>query len=387
MLDCGTFKDRALATSVEEPVVIVGGGIAGLALARVLRGGSVPHLLLERRREAIDGGLAINLPGNAIGALAKLGLRDQIEQIGYPLRRREYRTASDKLLFAIDETGFWGKELQPRSVLRSTLLSLLAQGMPDGAARYDAEVDTLDLQHGRPTVRLKDGTAITGSLVVGADGVNSAVRRAAFRSGGGPGHALLADMSWRFMAPNPGLDCWTVWASAGGMVLLMPVSETEVYGWAAITAPKMARGSGQALVEMAAEFPPVVQDAVRYAASRPAGLYHSPLEEVRLEHWHADHVGLIGDAAHATAPVWAQGAALGLEDALCLGGLITTRGAVPAALAEFEAVRRPRVAHVQRMTDAMSKAAKLPPLVRRLLLPFVGPKKYQQTYGPLKDGF
>jgi 2-polyprenyl-6-methoxyphenol hydroxylase-like FAD-dependent oxidoreductase len=267
---------------------------------------------------------------------------------------------------------------------RSALLSMLAEGMPEELAQYGANVQSLNLRQGRPTVLLTDGTTLAGSLIVGADGVHSIVRREAFGPDAGAGHALLAKRSWRFMAPNPGIRCWTVWASAEGMIHLMPVSETEVYGWAAITSPKLIGDSVKALVEMSAEFPRYVQDAVIHAAAKPEGPYHSPLEEVRLEQWHLNGVVLIGDAAHATAPVWAQGAALGMEDAISLGGLLASGKNIPDALAEFEALRRPRVTHVQRMTDAMSKAAKLPPLLRKLLLPFVGPRKYQQTYGPLR---
>jgi 2-polyprenyl-6-methoxyphenol hydroxylase-like FAD-dependent oxidoreductase len=103
-----------VSLSSQDPVVIAYGGIAGLALARMLEEGGVPYVLVERRLTAQDGGLAINLPGNAIQALADLGLRDRIEAEGHPIGRREYRTAGDKLLFEMDEDAFWGRDAPPK---------------------------------------------------------------------------------------------------------------------------------------------------------------------------------------------------------------------------------------------------------------------------------
>lgn len=350
----------------------------------MLRLRGLPHLVLERRRRPADGGLAINLPGNAIRALATLGLREQIEQAGHPIGRREYRTSADRLIFAVDEDRFWGEALRPRSVRRSTLLNMLGDGMTEATVRRGAIVRSFTPDSQRPRIAVKDGTTIEGSLVVGADGVHSLVRRDMFGAAGDAGTALLGPASWRFMAPNPGVRCWTVWADPAGMVLLMPVSDTEVYGWAAVTAPALPGNPVGTLLDLAAHLPCRVRDTVLDVASSPDTLYHSPLEEVRLPRWHGGGAVLIGDAAHATAPVWAQGAALGMEGAISLGRLLSSSRDIPAVLAGFEDRHRPRVAHVQRMTDRMSRAARLPPWLRNMLLPFVGPRSYGRTYGPLR---
>ncbi|HET9302649.1 MAG TPA: FAD-dependent monooxygenase, partial [Propionibacteriaceae bacterium] len=66
------------------------------------------------------------------------------------------------------------------------------------------------------------------------------------------------------------------------------------------------------------DYPEPVVSAVSSVLAEPSSLYHSPVEEIRLESWHSGRIVLIGDAAHAMAPVWAQGAALAVEDALVL---------------------------------------------------------------------
>lgn len=367
------------------PVAIVGGGIAGLATARAMDARGLPFVVFERREDSAAGGLALNLPGNAIQALSSLGLRERIEAIGRPLRRREYRNSRDRLLFAVDEDGFWGAASRPRSVRRSELLRMLREGLPDEALRHGAAVVSVGTLPGAVALELEDGARFEARLAVGADGVHSTVRSHVFGSVGQPASARLAEASWRFMAPNPGIDCWTVWAGAEGMVLLMPVDRGEVYGWAALTRTAQAGGPG-ALEQLVSTFPRRAKQAVLHALSQPGALHHSPIEEVRLGNWHEGRMVLVGDAAHATAPVWAEGAPLAMEDGIVLARALATCADVPMALQIFEGQRRRRVAHVQASTDAMSKAAKLPPLLRDALLPLVGAKRYRRTYEPLKQG-
>jgi len=103
------------------------------------------------------------------------------------------------------------------------------------------------------------------------------------------------------------------------------------------------------------------------------------VEEVRLPSWHSGRSVVIGDAAHASAPVWAQGAALALEDALVLADILAD-GGWDTAGARYEARRRPRVEHVQKMTDRTSRSTRLPGWLRGLALPAA----YRSTYGPLR---
>jgi 2-polyprenyl-6-methoxyphenol hydroxylase-like FAD-dependent oxidoreductase len=371
-----------LSWSHRDPVAIVGGGIAGLALARALHVRDIPVVVFERRSSFSDGGLAVNLPGNAIRALGQLGLGDEIEAVGHPLRRREYRNASDRLLFAIDETAFWGSGMWPRSVRRSTLIDMLRTGLPRSVIQSEREVASLDLWD-PVRLNLSDGTSYEAAVVVGADGIKSVVRNSAFGLEAASGHSRLSDASWRFMVPNCGIDCWTAWIDRRGTVLLMPVGD-EVYGWAAVTDRQSGPAPIDALIQLVSGFPDRVQSAVIDAIASRGGVYHSPIEEVRLRHWTGDLVALIGDAAHATAPVWAEGVGMGLEDALVLAEALASKRPLHDALKRFEDHRRPRVDHVQAMTDIMSQAAKLPNLLRDLLMPILGPKSYRRTYGPLK---
>ncbi|WP_158915898.1 NAD(P)/FAD-dependent oxidoreductase [Caulobacter sp. S45] len=366
----------------QNRVLVAGAGIAGLALTRALHRRGVPVLALERRDGPSDAGLAINLPGNAIRALTRLGLGDALSTCGVPVRRREYRTEQDRVLFAVDEDEFWGPDARPRCVRRSTLLGLLELGTPASAVRRDCEVTLVQLRPNGVDVGLADGSIEMGGLLVGADGVRSRVR--ATMGGKAPAAAQLASASWRFMAPNPGVDCWTLWAGARSMILLIPVDRGEVYGWAAATKGQTGLDDANALNDLFRGFPERVRRTIETVLARPGSLHHSPLEEVRIPSWSRDRVILMGDAAHATAPVWAQGAALALEDAVVLADLLADRTDWEEIGPEYEQRRRPRVAHVQAMTDRMSRTAHLPIVMRNALMQFVGPRSYRATYAPLR---
>ncbi|TCQ06538.1 FAD-dependent monooxygenase [Sphingomonas sp. PP-CC-3A-396] len=370
--------------SASGEILIVGAGIAGLAVARALQERSVPFSVVERRLVPTDGGLAIVLPGNAMQALATLGLREQIEAIGHPIGRRQYRAANDRLLCEIDEDAFWGPTCRPCCVRRSALLAMLADGLPHHSVWHDAGVAAMVSHARHAEVTLTNGASLSARLVVGADGVHSTIRAQTFVGQSGVTGALMAQSSWRFMAPNPGVDCWSLWTGADGMVLLVPVDGDAVYGWVATTRPHPAGSPTNPIARMEHGFPERVRRALRHALSQEGSLYHSPMEEVRLPTWHRGRAVLVGDAAHATAPVWAQGAALALEDAIVLARSVGEHLDIATALSDYQHQRWKRVAHVQRLTDAMSRAAKLPNLIRNALLPVIGPRRYRQTYEPLK---
>lgn len=370
---------------MDHPVVVVGAGIAGLAVLRALRRRDVPAFALERRSELPASGLAVNLPGNGIAALASLGLGDELEKLGAPVRRREYRNARGRLLYAIDEDAFWGKDRPRRIVRRSELLGLLSQDLPDNAVRFDSTLTAVSERPDGVQVRLADGTALEGGFLVGADGVHSAVRSALFGSGG-RGSALMSEASWRFMAPDPGVDCYTAWLGPDRSFLTIPVGDDQVYCFASALGGGAVGGDDSWLVEMFADFPTPVRSILAHLQARPTRLYHSPIEEVRIPRWNRGLAALIGDAAHATAPVWAQGASLAVEDAVVLASLLGSHSDWTGVGVQFDLRRRPRVEHVQRMTDRASRAAALPAWLRELVLPVAGPATYRATFGPLRSG-
>ena len=364
-----------------EGVLVVGAGVAGLALARALslRGRSCS--LVERRAAPSDDeGLGLNLPGNAVAALAALGVADEVVARGVRVRRREYRTASDRLLFAVDEEQFWGAGHPSVCVHRGDLLEVLRGGI-DTDIRWGGAVESVQDGSADARITFASGKVEAYDLVVGADGVRSRVRSAV--GGEVPKPSAMTRSSWRFVVANPGVECWTAWSGAGGTLLLIPVDTGRVYGYASSTR-RSTDATATWLRTAFTGFPTVVRAAVDAAVAGAGTLYPAPVDEVRCDRWSRGRIVLIGDAAHATGPVWAQGAALALEDALVLARLLDREDRSGVG-DELLRARGARVAHVQAMTDRMSRLAGLPEQLRDVLAPVLGPRTYAATYGPLRE--
>jgi 2-polyprenyl-6-methoxyphenol hydroxylase-like FAD-dependent oxidoreductase len=362
-------------------VLVVGGGIAGRAVARVLARHGLACRVVERR-ESVGRGMGVNLPGNAVRALAELGVPDQAVTSGIPVRRREYRNGRGRLLFAVDDESFWRDVGRPVCMRHGDLLDALV--LPGSvtveyaratAARPTPQGVEVDLE-GAPSSRSFD-------FVIGADGVHSAMRKAVATDALRP--SSMTGSSWRFVGDNPGVDCWTAWSGRDATFLLIPVEEGRVYGYVGHTRGGDTGSDRSWLARATAKFPEPVAAAVAQAL-RGGEVRHDRVDEVRLGKWHNGRLVLIGDAAHATGPVWAQGVAMALEDALVLGELLALTpvehwiGVGPA----FERLRRPRIGHIQSATDKMSRLAALPGWLRDVSAPILGPRNYRAAYAPLR---
>jgi 2-polyprenyl-6-methoxyphenol hydroxylase-like FAD-dependent oxidoreductase len=365
-------------------ILVVGGGIAGFAMVRALAQRGITATVVDRLSGPPEAGLGLNLPGNAVRALQVLGVGDGLRERSMPVRRREYRNARDRLLFAVDEARFWRDGAGSVCARRGDVIDLLRADTAPTVLRWGTTVSAVAEAGQTVEVSFSGSETESYDFVVAADGVRSAVRTSIFGSGGSRA-ALLSAASWRFVTPNPGVDCWCVWSGAGGTFLLIPLTAEHAYGYASATQGGPVDPDPQWLRSTFGDYPPLVRRAVSSALADPSSLYHSPVEEVRLDSWHRGRVVLIGDAAHATAPVWAQGAALAAEDALVLAEMLAARDDWERVGDEFERRRRPRVEHVQKMTDRLSRAARLPGWLRDAILPVLGPRSYRETYGPLRE--
>jgi 2-polyprenyl-6-methoxyphenol hydroxylase-like FAD-dependent oxidoreductase len=365
-------------------LLVVGGGIAGFAMLRACTQRGLRAQLVEAASGPPDVGLGLNLPGNAVRAFRALGIADSLRHGAATVPRREYRNAADRLLFAVDEAAYWGEQDTPVCARRGFVLDLLRTGADPGQVRFGTTVTGLAETDDGIEVSFADSTTEWYDLVVAADGVHSRVRTSLLGAVA-TRESLLSSASWRFVTVNPGVRCWSVWSGAAGTLLLIPLVAGQVYGYASATAGGSVAADPQWLRSTFVDYPAPARQAISSALAEPSSLYHSPVEEVRLESWPQGRVVLIGDAAHATAPVWAQGAALAAEDALVLAELLASGQDWASAGGAFERRRRDRVEHVQRMTDRLSRAAALPGWFRDIILPVVGPRSYRATFGPLKD--
>jgi 2-polyprenyl-6-methoxyphenol hydroxylase-like FAD-dependent oxidoreductase len=113
------------------------------------------------------------------------------------------------------------------------------------------------------------------------------------------------------------------------------------------------------------------------------GVRRADLQGILQEPWAAGRVLLIGDAAHATSPNMASGAAMAFEDSLVLSTLIASGRGVAQVIDEYSAQRAPRVRWVHEQTHRRDKIRNLPPLIRDLMTRYLANAVYRANYQPL----
>ena len=366
-------------------VLIVGGGIAGLALAPALARTGVDVEVVERERAWRAAGTGMYLPGNAARALRAFGLEAQVAARAVEIARQRFYDHHGRLLCEVDVAELWAAVGPCLAVHRAELHALLREAAGEVPIRIGLAVKRLAQRDGAVSVDFSDGTSGAYDLVVGADGIHSAVRRLAFEPTAVP-HPV-GQIGWRFLAPRPPeLTTWSVMLGRRTAFLTIPIDGDCVYCYCDVVSPPETpeRVTAQPLSELFVEFadPAATLLAELDAA---ADIQVSTIEEVVLDRWARERVVLIGDAAHATSPNMAQGAAMALEDALVLTDCLHRIPAIPDAIAAFEARRRPRTDWIRAQTHRRDHTRYLPPKIRDNVLRFLGRRIFHANYRPLLD--
>jgi len=207
--------------------------------------------------------------------------------------------------------------------------------------------------------RTADGGEERGDLLVGADGLSSVLRRAIAEVP----TRYAGYTAWRGVCSvpvEPGrlTESWGVGERFG----LVDIGRGRTYWFATKNAPESESDEPEGRkAEVVRRFSgwhepiaAVVAATEEIAILRNDVYYLGPLPR-----WSKGRVVLVGDAAHATTPGVGQGAAQAIEDAVVLADLLARSGDIPAAFADYETVRRPRVEAVLKMSLRVDKAAQL----------------------------
>lgn len=364
-------------------ILIVGAGIAGLAMHRALSLRGVKATIVERSNFAGVGGAALFLPGNAIRALGELGLAQPALDWSHPILYQRFCDQRGRQYNVVDAEDFWREEGPCRSIKRSMLWDLLRSSVAHEDIEYRQVVDVRSNGEGC-RVYYADGEFGRYDLVIGADGVSSTVRDIAFPEV--PPPAYVGNVCWRYLVPNScGLKDWMVMLAADRSLLGIPVSNSELYVYADLTVDQANIEYYSAASPLETLFRDVAGPLLpALTMSADANVYFSELVRLQMTMSYRDRIVLIGDAAHASPPSMAQGAGMALEDAIVLAQELTVDGDIPKALARFEARRKPRVEWVHRQGSARDKMRRLPGPVRSALLRFAGQRLYEKAYRPLK---
>ena len=333
-----------------KKIIVIGGGIGGLAAALALARLGASVTVLEQAAEISDMGAGLQISPNGFAVLEAFGLRDVVidqAMTATSVVLRNYRDSA-----AVAELNFQARQgeqnyfLMHRADLVACLLTATRQaGVQMRRLHKVKQVQTSVI----PRVVLANGGAMTADLVIGADGLNSCLRPIVNRVSA---PQFTGQVAWRAMLPRqnqapgqvqvymgPGRHLVTYPLRDGQLVNVVAVQERSNWaaeGW-------HHRDDPQNLRRAFADFSPEVQALLRSVDNVHLwGLFRHPV----ARNWSRDHAVLLGDAAHPTLPFLAQGANMALEDAWVLADCLVQADTTNAALARYQSRREQRVRRV-----------------------------------------
>jgi 2-polyprenyl-6-methoxyphenol hydroxylase-like FAD-dependent oxidoreductase len=346
-----------------DQVLIAGGGIGGLAMALTLHQIGVPCVVLESVAEMQPLGVGINLQPNAVRELYDLGLTEgDLDAVGVPSQEWALVGLNGHDIYAEPRGRLAGYHWPQYSVHRGQLHMMLyrkvVERLGPGAVQLGQRVTGYrkTLNGVVATVQGADGAVqeIAGSLLIGADGIHSAVRaqmhpdQPPIRWGG--------TLMWRGVTLGKPIRTGASFVGLGThrhRMVFYPISEPDpqtglaMINWIAEVTVDPAEGWSKrgwfrpaAVEDFIHHFDGWTWDWIDVPAMlRGAdGAYENPMiDRDPLDHWTDGPVTLLGDAAHAMYPTGSNGAGQAIIDARILGALMTQHGATPQALAAYDA--------------------------------------------------
>ncbi|KAF2656916.1 FAD binding domain-containing protein [Lophiostoma macrostomum CBS 122681] len=381
-----------MASLMQFQIIIVGGGIAGLAAAIALRKDNRQITILEQSSLSTEIGATISLQPNATRILQQSwGLNNLLEESNGTVDHgfRIYNTDGNmvneiplrsKRQYGADRIMWHRQDLH--AYLRKIATNTNGEGQP-ATLRTSARVSCCDCQEGKVT--LEDGEVLDADLVIGADGIHSSLRTSVLgkmikpKPTGSSAYrlmlptALLNESAPRFAANIKPEEPYTSMVMAHSCRLIMgPARDAQLYSVVGLVPDDrmnedpdsaqswVTRGDPQKMLETFKDFPAWTQDVLRNAES--IGLWQ--LRDIDpLETWHSGRVILIGDAAHAMLPTQGQGASQTIEDAEALGTLFghiserPSQDEVSSVLAHVFRGRYERASLIQQFSREAAKPA------------------------------
>ena len=357
--------------------MIIGGGVAGPVTAIALQKAGIDATIYEAYDRGADGvGAFLTLAVNGIAALGTLDLHHLVRDKGF---------ATDKMSLGLGgrkpmaEFGF-GAALPDGTGTMTIERAELYGALRDEAVRrgipvkYGKRLVAATPDSTGVTARFADGTAARADLLIGADGLRSAVRTIidpnapapryvpllnaggyakGLRLSGEPGHMRMIFGRELFYAyvVHPNGDVW--WFANPRQPRELSGAELAAVNWR------------ERLLELFATEDQLARDLVNATEEVFAGwnTYDFP----KVPTWHRDRMIIIGDAAHATSPASGQGASMAIEDAVTLAKCLRDSAGVPEAFARYESLRRERVERVVAQGKRNGDGKSLGPVMRHVL--------------------
>ncbi len=344
-------------------ILIAGGGIAGLTTAIALQQKQLDFLVLEAVPEIKAVGAGITLAGNAMRALRKINISDDVKKQGHMISSMIIQDEKGKVISVMDaEKLSRDHGLDNVAIHRAALHEALVKHIPAEKIKTNKKVTGFREGADGLIISLDDETQLEGSALIVADGINSLLRQKLIP-------ASLPRYSgytcWRGVAENKwGIekDAVEVWGPSGRFGYV-PIGNNKLYWFACKNAPCRSETMRRYTVDdLENNFKTYVSPVASIIGStRPEDLIWSDIADLEpLSQFAFNRVLLVGDAGHATTPNLGQGACLGIEDALLVAEEISRQpAAIAKAFQSFEQKRLQRTHFIVNTSYRLGKVAQV----------------------------
>jgi 2-polyprenyl-6-methoxyphenol hydroxylase-like FAD-dependent oxidoreductase len=328
-------------------IVIVGGGIGGLAAALAMRREGFAPLVYERAPELLEVGAAIAMWPNAFSVLERLGLAETVLGRAGRIGHARWFGRDGRLYnhFEFPETG------RPAVALhRADLQGALLHALPPESVHLGKTFVAFDAHGEEVSARFDDGTEVACDVLIGADGLHSRVRAQLL----GDGEPVYRGYNvWRGVArlEHASLEQHTASEvyGEGRRFGIGPVGLGRTGWWATANEPLATQESisehGPKLSRMFDGWCAPVRELIEATPSETI-LRNAAYDRPASASWGAGRVALLGDAIHPMTPNLGQGGCIAIEDAAVLARCLAKHTDARAALRAYESVRRTRAARI-----------------------------------------
>jgi 2-polyprenyl-6-methoxyphenol hydroxylase-like FAD-dependent oxidoreductase len=341
-------------------VLVVGGGIGGLAAAVALRRVGIRVSVFERAPEIREVGAGLTIWSNAVKALRQLGVDQKVIALGAILELNKTITPDGKVLSEQNVAEAFAEAGAPCLVAhRADLQRTLLEALPAEEVHTDHACLGFEQSTDGVVARFGNGREERGDLLIGADGIRSVVRESVL----GKSEPVYEGYTcWRGIAHFQHRDLpmgqGYFLLGRGTQMGLFHCGLGRVYWFVSRNAPQGTFDrEGPHRSKVIASFPiwPEVFRSAIEATEESAILPGDIIDRDPSPVWGKDRVTLLGDAIHATTPNLGQGACQALEDAVVLAHCLRTIPEPIQALRTYEDMRRDRTAMVTRQSRSLGK--------------------------------
>jgi 2-polyprenyl-6-methoxyphenol hydroxylase-like FAD-dependent oxidoreductase len=330
-----------------KKITIIGGGIGGLTTAIALQQRGFDVKVYEAASEIKAVGAGLWIAPNAINIFERLGIAHTIKNAGNQLIMSCLGDHEGNALTSVDFSKIAVKYKNGTTTIhRGILQNILLNNVKPNTVKTNFRLKSIENTEGGIRIHFENGETIQTDILIGADGINSMVRK-----------HLFGDIPLRYS----GQTCWRgiakmqmqnpkhtaeLWGTKGGLrAAYTQVNAEEVYWYITLKTEKGAKIPQNEvkiyLKNLVSEFNSEIQKAIENTDNQY--IIQNDLFDINpLPRWYQGNFVLLGDAAHATTPNLGQGACQAIEDAYYLAACLSDTPSVIEAFSIYQTKRKPK---------------------------------------------